>query len=87
MTEKYKIANIVPAYNMCFNKDEKVVARFSWDKGYLEAEGDLEYGAEKLFELLKGMVDDYIKNKTQDLENKLSIAKTQNSIYKKNLNR
>ena len=82
MTKNHKIANIVPAYNICFNKDDKVVAKFSWDKGYLEAEGDLQYGAEILFGMLKGMVDVYIKNEKADLEQQLFNAKTQNSLYK-----
>jgi hypothetical protein len=83
-----KFHRISSANEMSFSNEDGVVAKLKWDKGVLTHEGNIDESAELFLDLLnvKGLTQYNEMNHTINLlEQKLTIAKSQNDIYKKAL--
>ena len=81
--------NIQPIYEMAFSNNDGIVAKLKWSKGVLSHEGNIDISTELFLELLnqKALTEyNELTHRIHQLENDLTIAKTQNQIYRKALN-
>lgn len=82
----FKFHNIEPVYEMSFSNDDGIVAKLKWDKGTLTHEGNVDISAELFLDMInaKGLTQyNEMKAKINRLEHDLTVAKTQNDIYRK----
>ena len=71
----HNFITVKPSYDILFGDDNsKEIGRITWEKGYLEFEGDADESARIFFEeFLKGYVDGYIQEQLEKKEPLLDL--------------